>query len=159
MHTRRTQILRRLFRVALFAAAASLGAYIPFKYATQMHAVTGFYAFIFPFSALLAAAGIVAAVNPDKACDCGPTVRSGIAALSVLWLATGMLCVSALADGVMSHPLRGSLATFQMTAQHVFLSLSLIAFAWMPRRVAVALGAEAVSSRETVPSATPARAT
>ncbi|MEO6407125.1 MAG: hypothetical protein ABIO45_00015 [Burkholderiaceae bacterium] len=158
MQTRQTHILGWLFRVALFAAAASLAVYIPFKYATQMHAVTGFYAFIFPFSALLAAAGIVVAVKPERACDCGPTVRSGIAALSVLWLATGMLCVSALADTVMSHPLRGSMATFQMTAQHIFLSLSLIAFAWLPRRMAAALGGEVVSPREPVPGATPARA-
>ena len=158
MQTRQTRILGWLFRVALFAAAASLAVYIPFKYATQLHAVTGFYAFIFPLSALLATAGIVVAVKPERACDCGPTVRSGIAALSVLWLATGMLCASALAGAVMSHPLRGSLATFQMTTQHVFLSLSLIAFAWLPRRMAAALGGEVVSPREPVPGATPARA-
>lgn len=158
MQTRQTHIFGWLFRVALFAAAASLAVYIPFKYATQLHAVTGFYAFIFPFSALLAAAGIVVAVKPQRACECGPTVRSGIAALSVLWLVTGMLCVSALVDAVMSHPLRGSMATFQMATQHVFLSLSLIAFAWVPRRMAAALGSEVVSPREPIPGATPARA-
>ncbi len=157
MQTRRTQILGWLFRVALFAAAASLAVYIPFKYATQLHAVTGFYAFIFPFSALLATAGIVLALKPEIACDCGPTVRSGFAALSVLWLTTGMLCVSALADAVVSHPLSGILATFQMTTQHIFLSLSLMAFAWLPRRMAAALGGSVVSQREPVSRAAPGR--
>ncbi|MEO7244536.1 MAG: hypothetical protein ABIX12_05245 [Rubrivivax sp.] len=158
MQTRPTQLPGTLFRVALFAAAASLALYIPFKYATQLHAVTGFYAFIFPLSALLAAAGIVVALKPEKACDCGPAVRSGIAALSLLWLTTGMLCISALADAVASQPLRGSLATFQMAAQHIFLSLSLLAFAWRPRRMASAVGARADSPRETPTGAAPARA-
>ena len=147
-----------LFRIALFAAAISLALYIPFKYATRLHAVAGFYAFIFPLSALLAAAGIVLALKPDKACDCCPTVRSGIAALSLLWLTTGMLCVSALADAVASQPLRGSLATFQMFAQHVFLSLTLLAFAWKPLRMANAIGVRLNSSPPTVIGTAPAGA-
>ena len=52
------------FRIALFAAAASLAAYIPYKYATQLHAIQGLYAFLFPLSAILAAAGIALAVRP-----------------------------------------------------------------------------------------------
>ena len=135
-HTPRTQVLGRIFRAALFAAAASLAAYIGYKYATQLHAVQGLYAFLFPWSTLLATAGIVFAVKPQKACECGATMRSGIAALSLLWLAAGLMCIGALADAVVAHPLRGSIATFQMLAQHVFLSLALIAFAAMPGRVA-----------------------
>lgn len=134
------QIPGWLFRAALFAAAASLAAYIPYKYLTQLHAIEGLYAFLFPLSALLAAAGLVAATRPGKACDCGVTMRTGVAALSVLWLATGVLCVGSLSDAVLEHPLHGSIATFHMLAQHVFLSLSLIAFAAMPRRMAKALG-------------------
>ena len=129
-----------LFRAALFAAAASLAAYIPYKYATQLHAVSGLYAFLFPLSALLAAAGMIVAVKPEKACDCGATMRTGVAALAGLWLVTGMLCVGSLAQSVLAHPLHGLIATFHMLAQHVFLSLSLIAFAWAPRRMASALG-------------------
>ena len=41
-----------LFRIALFAAAARLAACIPYKYATQLHAVDGLCAFLFPLSAL-----------------------------------------------------------------------------------------------------------
>lgn len=128
------------FRVALFAAAASLAVYIPYKYATQLHAVTGIYAFLFPLSALLAAAGIVLAVKPQRGCDCGVSMRAGVGALSALWLATGVLCVGSLTVAVMEHPMHGSIATFHMLVQHVFLSLSLIAFAFMPDRMAEMLG-------------------
>ena len=134
-----------LFRAALFAAAASLVAYVPYKYATQLHTLQGLYAFLFPLSTLLAAAGIVFAVKPEKACDCSMTMRSGLAVLSGLWLATGLLCVGTLADAVLAHPLRGSFATFHMLAQHVFLSLSLLALALVPGRMARALGAAPVS--------------
>ena len=158
MQSQPTPVSAMLFRIALFAAATSLALYIPFKYATRLHAVAGFYAFIFPLSALLAAAGIVLALKPEKACDCGSTVRSGIAALSLLWLTTGMLCVSALADAVASQPLRGSLATFQMVAQHVFLSLALLAFAWRPRRMAIAVGARVDSPPTTIIGTAPAGA-
>jgi hypothetical protein len=140
-------VLGWLFRAALFAAATSLAAYIPYKYATQLHAVSGLYAFLFPLSALLAAAGIVVAVKPDKACDCGVTIRSGVAALSALWLATGVMCVGTLTNAIIEHPLHGSIATFHMLAQHVFLSLALIAFAWTPQRMARALGVDAAPRR------------
>ncbi len=134
-----------LFRAALFAAAASLAAYIPYKYATQLLAITGFYAFLFPLSSLLAVAGMIFAVKPTKACDCGTTMRSGIAALSVLWLATGVMCVGTLTDAVIKDPLHGSIATFHMLAQHVFLSASLIAFAWLPTRMARVLATRGMS--------------
>ena len=137
-----------LSRAALFGAGASLAAYIVYKYATQLHATSGLYAFLFPLSALLAAAGMIVAVKPEKACDCGATMRTGVGALAGLWLVTGMLCVGSLTQSVIEHPLRGSLATLQMLAQHVFLSLALIAFAWAPRRMAKAFGAgPAPSSR------------
>ncbi len=143
--SRSTPILGWLFRAALFAAAASLAAYIPYKYATQLHAISGFYAFLFPLSSLLAVAGMLLAVKPAKACDCGVTMRSGIAALSVLWLATGVMCVGTLTDAVVKDPVHGSIATFHMVAQHVFLSISLIAFAWMPERMARALASREMS--------------
>ncbi len=137
-----------LLRAALFLAAASLAAYIPYKYATQLHAVTGFYAFLFPLSALLAGAGIFAAVKPDKACDCGVTMRSGVAALSLLWLATGVMCVGSLTEAVIEHPMHGSIATFHMIAQHVFLSLMLLAIALAPQRMAKAMGVEPAPQRQ-----------
>ena len=143
-----------LFRAALFAAAASLAAYIPYTYATQLHAISGIYAFLFPLSSLLAFAGMIFAVKPAKACDCGVTMRSGMAALSVLWLATGVMCVGTLTDAVTKDPLHGSIATFHMVTQHVFLSASLIAFAWMPTRMARALGVATASFAQSMSGST-----
>lgn len=139
-----------LFRAALFAAAASLAAYIPYKYATQFHAISGLYAFLFPLSAVLAAVGMIVAVKPETACDCGTTMRTGLAALAGLWLVTGMMCVGTLTQSVLENPLRGLIATFHMFAQHVFLSLSLIAFAWAPQRMARALGVTTALRRQPI---------
>jgi hypothetical protein len=137
----RNSLRALLFRAALFAAAASLAGYIPYKYTTQLHAISGLYAFLFPLSSLLAVAGIVFAVKPQKACDCGPATRGGIGALSILWLATGVMCAGMLTEAVIENPLHGSIATFHMIAQHVFLSASILAFAvapdWMATRLAV----------------------
>ena len=141
--SRPTLIFGSLLRVALFVAAASLAAYIPYKYATQLHAVQGFYAFLFPLSALLAVAGMIVAVKLASACDCGTTMRTGVGALSVLWLATGVMCVGSLTEAVIEHPLHGSIATFHMLAQHVFLSIMLIAVALNPKRMASVFGASA----------------
>ena len=128
------------FRIALFAAAASLAAYIPYKYATQLHAIQGLYAFLFPLSAILAAAGITLAVRPKTGCDCSKMVRSGVGAVAVLWLATGVLCVGSLVGAVEERPASGLFATFHMVAQHVFLSLTVIAFAFAPRAMARLMG-------------------
>jgi hypothetical protein len=137
-----------LLRAALFAAAASLALYIPYKYATQLHAMSGLYAFLFPLSALLAAAGIVLAVKPEKACDCSVTLRTGTVALSGLWLATGLLCVGMLSDSIVASPLHGTIATLHMLVQHVFLSAMLIAFAVAPQRLAGWLGARPSSAAQ-----------
>lgn len=151
----RTPISGWAFRAALFVAAAWLAVYIPFKYATQLHAISGLYAFAFPLSAILALAGMVVAWKPRSACDCSVPVRAGVGAVSVLWLVTGMLCVKSLAEGIVENPLRGTFATFQMAAQHVFLSLSLLAFAIVPLRMARALGTASVPAQR-ASSATPA---
>lgn len=129
-----------VFRLALFLSAISLAAYIPYKYATQLHAITGIYAFLFPLSGVLALAGIVVAVKPETACDCGVPMRAGVGAVALLWMATGVLCVKSLAVGVMNDPLQGSIATVHMLAQHVLLSLSLLAFAFFPERMVRLLG-------------------
>lgn len=151
--SRPTLIFGSLLRVALFVAAASLAAYIPYKYATQLHAVQGFYAFLFPLSALLAVAGMIVAVKPGKACDCGTTMRTGVGALSVLWLATGVMCVGSLTEAVIEHPLHGSIASFHMLAQHVFLSIMLVAFALNPQRMAGLFGARPEQTRLSVAAA------
>lgn len=138
-----------LFRVGLFAAAASLAGYIPYKYATQLHAIQGLYAFLFPLSAVLAVAGIVLALQPKKACDCSAGVRAGIGVLAGLWLVTGVMCVATLADAVAKNPGVGLFATFHMLAQHVFLSSAIIAFAVAPRTMANKLGGTMPASSAT----------
>lgn len=132
----------QVFRAALFLAGASLAAYIPYKYATQLHATTGPYAFLFPLSGLLAIAGMWLAVKPQSTCDCSVPMRGGIGALSLLWMATGVQCARMLAVGVMDDPLLGSIAAFHMIAQHVFLSLSLLTFVFFPLRMARWLGVQ-----------------
>jgi len=138
-----------LFRVGLLAAALSLAAYIPYKYATQLHAIQGLYAFLFPLSAVLAVVGIVLALQPKKACDCSAGVRAGIGVLAGLWLVTGVLCVPTLVEAITKNPAGGLFAAFHMSAQHVFLSLAIIAFAVAPRTMANKLGTMPASS-ETV---------
>ena len=129
-----------IFRGALFATAASLAAYIVFKYATQLHAITGLYAFLFPLSSVLAVAGIVLAVRPRTGCDCSTPMRAGAGALAVLWLATGVICVPSLIEMAADAPVNGTFAMFHMVAQHVFLSLSVLAFAFAPRAMLRLLG-------------------
>lgn len=132
-------VLPLTFRVLLFGAAASLAVYIPFKYATQLHAVTGLYAFLFPLSGLLAAAGIVLSLRPRAACALNLSMRFGLGSVAVLWSATGALCLPSLAASVARAPAAGLLATFHMTAQHLFLSLTVLAFAIAPQALATAL--------------------
>ena len=127
------------FRIALFIAAASLAAYIPYKFATSLHAMQGMYAFLFPLSGFLAIAGMALAVKP-MACDCGVGVRSGIAGLSVLWGAVGVLCTGSLIGMIIATPAAGLFATFHMLTQHVFLPASLLAFAFAPAWLMPKLG-------------------
>ena len=135
------KLVASVFRVLLFAAAASLAAYIPFKYATQLHTVEGSYAVLFPFSSLLAIAGMILAVRPQLACGCSSATRGSLAVLGVAWMVTGMICVPALTVSIMNNPAAGLFATFQMIAQHIFLSLSIFVFALVPDRMARRLGA------------------
>ena len=145
-----------VFRVALFAAAASLAIYIPIKYATNLHAMQGLYGFLFPLSGILALAGMVLAIKPRVSCSCGDMdaqisvpMRAGVAAIAVLWLANGILCVPTLA-AIYQHSFWGAaFAAVHLTAQHIFLSLSVIAFTlapyWMTRKLG--LMADTASAR------------
>lgn len=125
-----------LFRIGLFAAGASLAFYIPFKYATQLHTVTGLYAVLFPLSGLLALAGMVLAVRPQTGCDCSTIVRAAGGGLALLWLATGLLCIPSLSETILKTPAGGLIATAHMLLQHVFLALGILAFAVAPRALA-----------------------
>ena len=120
------------FRWALFAAGLSLALYLPFRYATNPPAIPSLYAFLLPLSSILAGGGIVLALRPGFSSQLHTFVRAGIAAVAVLWLVAGMVCIPSLGLRILSAPVVGLLATFQMLAQHVFLSLSVGAFALKP---------------------------
>ncbi len=128
-------------RVVLFLSAATLALYIPFKYATQLHAITGIYAFLFPLSGLLAIAGITLSVRPQTACDCSTMTRGGAGVLAAGWMMTGLMCISSLTEMVQEVPLGGTVAMVHMLAQHVVLSMAIIAFAIWPRQTAISFGA------------------
>ena len=154
-----------IFRVALFAAAASLAFYIPFKYATQMHVMQGLYAFLFPLSGILALAGMALAIRPRLGCSCGDMdaqigvpLRAGVGAIAVLWMVNGMLCVPTLAAMIQHSVWGGAFAAVHLTAQHIFLSSAILAFAfapyWMARKLGVTAdigAASSVASDRTLP--------
>jgi len=138
-----------LFRVALFAVAASLAGYIIFKYATSLHATEGLYALLFPFSSILALVGISFAVKPMTSCDCSVEFRAGVGGLSVAWMATGMNCVSSLANTIAVSPGAGSFAAFQMVSQHILLPMAILGFLYAPGWMLGKLGIE-IDSRSPV---------
>lgn len=127
--------LGAIFRVALFAAGFSLAGYVLYQYLGRPHATEGFYAVLFPLSSLLSLAGMVFAVRPRSACSCSLGLRAGLGALSMVWIATGMMCMPMLLAWIGESPGKGIFALFHMIAQHVFLSLSVMAFVFFPRRV------------------------
>jgi len=129
-----------LFRVALFAVATSLAGYIVFKYATSLHATEGLYALLFPFSSILALVGITFAVKPMTSCDCSVEFRAGVGGLSVAWMATGMNCVSSLANTIAVSPAAGSFAAFQMVSQHILLPMAILGFLYAPTWMLAKLG-------------------
>ena len=137
-----------VFRVALFAAGASLALYIPYKYATELHAISGLYAYLFPLSGVLAVLGMALSVRPESACDCSGSMRVGAAALAGVWMATGVICAPLLVETIAKSPAGGLFATFHMLVQHVFLSLSVIAFAVAPRAMSRMLVRSAVTNGE-----------
>ena len=135
-----------ILRAGLFLIAFSLALYIPFKYATQLHAITGLYAFLFPLSGLLALAGMVLSVKPQAACDCSGTIRTGGGVLAGLWMATGLMCIPSLTETVRVMPLGGAFAMFHMLTQHVVLPMAILAFAFSPGRTARIFGASSPSA-------------
>lgn len=131
-----------VYRWVMFAAAASLAAYIPYKYATKLHAIEGLYAFLFPLSSVLAIAGIVLAIRPGLVFRVPLLPRAVVGAVAVGWMATGMLCAKSLTLGVIENPGPGTFAVFHMLVQHVVLSVQVAALALAPRALYQQLGVE-----------------
>jgi len=130
-----------LFRSALFAAATSLAVFIFYKLATTLHATEGLYAFMFPWSALLALAGITLAVKPEASCDCSVPMRSGMGTIAALWMATGAMCGPHIVDMAAHSPMQALYVGSLMTTQHIFLSSVILAFAFAPLWMTRKLGA------------------
>ena len=129
-----------LFRIALFAAAASLVVYIPYKYANTAHALTGLYAFLFPMSSILGLVGMALAIKPEASCSCNMVTRVGFGTFSALWIVTGIQCIPHLTEMIEKNALGGVIATAHMSIQHILLSLVIIAFAIAPYWMTLKLG-------------------
>lgn len=133
--TRNAETKQRLdawkaFRAVIFLAAASLAIYIPYKYATQLHATEGLYAFLFPLSSVLALGGIVFAWKPALVFRIPFLLRAPVGLIAAGWIGTGLLCIPSL----MQTTLNGGLfATFHLLVQHVVLSISLGTLVLAPR--------------------------
>lgn len=130
----------KIFRTALFGAAASLAVFILYKLSTTLHATEGFYAFMFPLSAILAAAGMTLAIKPAMSCDCSVAMRSGVGATAVLWLATGAMCGPHIAEMAAHSPMRALYVGSLMTTQHIFLSSVILVFVFVPTWMSRKLG-------------------
>lgn len=127
-----------LFRVALGVVALSLWAYIPYRYATRPPGVEGVlgtaYTVLFPLAAVLALAALVAAWRPAlvERLAARPWLRGALGAYGATWLVMGLMCVPSLQATAAAAPLKGTIATLHMTAQHVFLGLAAVGAAWRP---------------------------
>lgn len=119
---KRRHFTQTALRLAVFAAAVSLFAYVPYRYLTHPPALRGLYGFLFPLSPLLAIAGFGIAIDARTLLKLPLLVRAVIVTLAVLWLAAGIVCVPLLLEEISMAPGRGLAASFQMLAQHIFLS-------------------------------------
>lgn len=120
-------------RLALVVGGVTLAGYIPFKYATEPHALRGLYGFLFPLSPVLAAAGVALGLKPHLAVRAPVWLRTGLAALAVGWVATGLLCIPSLVSMIRRSPGAGLFALSHMLLQHVALSVGVAALALAPQ--------------------------
>ena len=129
---RKLSFAQVFFKAALLVSAVSLLVYIPYKYVTHLHALKGLYAFVFPLSPVVAVAGIALALFPQRVLKLPSFVRAGIISIATVWMITGLLCVPTLVGQTLLAPASGLFATFQMIAQHIFLSLSVVVLVLAP---------------------------
>lgn len=134
-------------RWALLAAGVSLAFYLPYRYAVRPPVTPGLYSFLFPLSAVLAAAGVALAWRPGIVLRLPYAIRAAIGAVALLWFVAGMVCVPSLGLKIVASPIAGLFATFQMVVQHVFLSAAVGAFALRPHETFERLGLAAPSAR------------
>ena len=135
------------FRAVMLVTAASLAIYIPYKYATQLHAIDGLYAVLFPLSSVLAIAGVALGVRPALAFRLPTPARAAVGAIAGSWLMTGVLCIPSLTETTLEAPAAGLFATFHMLAQHVVLSLAVSALVLAPRATYARFGVEPPAPR------------
>lgn len=136
------------FRFVLLAAAVSLLAYIPYKYATGLHATQGVYFYLFPLSGVVALLGIVLSVRPALGFRLPLWARAGVATVAMGWIATGILCIPSLTRMTLAAPLAGLFATFHMAAQHLFLSGAVVFLLLAPHSVYSLFGVTSVGVGE-----------
>lgn len=149
-----TRLRALLLRIVLGLTAVSLLAYVPYRYAVRPPGWEGvlgtLYALLFPIAALLAVAGLAAAVRPSvlrRLRGSGgareAALRTGIGVYAGLWVLMGLMCVPSLSALAETAPVKGLFSTVHMTAQHVFLGFAAVATTWRPAAAEALLRGEA----------------
>lgn len=120
-----------LLRAVLFFSGISLIGYVLYRYAfsgSPPEAGT-VYGVIFPSSVLLGVLAITLAFRPglfrgaDGAGGWG--IRGGVFAFGAVWMATGLLCVQSLTQGILESPVFGTLNFLHMVSHHVVIPAGL----------------------------------
>lgn len=126
----------RILRALLLLAGVSLVAYMPYKAITQYDALQQIYGPWFLQGGVVAVAALLFFWRPGVAAGTPMVLRLAVGAAALLWLRTGLACTPGLVKQITESIPAGGFAWFHMTAQHIFLSLGVLAFAVAPRAIA-----------------------
>lgn len=137
---RRTRRRWKVIRALLTLAGLSLVFYMPFKALTQYDRLTDIYGPWFLQGMVVAVAGTLFAYRPGFTARLPLLVRAAVAISAVLWMRTGLACTPHLIKTIQASLGAGLFAWFHMLAQHVFLSLGVVAFSVAPKAIAERMG-------------------
>ena len=132
----------KVVRALLLLAGLSLAFYMPWKALTQYDKLTDIYGPWFLQGAVVAVAGTLFAYRPGFAARLPLIMRVAVAVSAVLWMRTGLACTPHLIKTIQASLGPGLFAWFHMLAQHVLLSLGVVAFAAAPRWLGQRLGGD-----------------
>jgi len=137
---RETRRSWKALRALLVLAGLSLVLYMPFKALTQYDKLSDIYGPWFLQGMVVAVAGTLFAFRPRFAARLPLLLRIAVAVSAVLWMRTGLACTPHLIKTIQASLGPGLLAWSHMLAQHVFLSLGVVAFAVAPKFLAERMG-------------------
>lgn len=142
-HTKRRW---KVIRALLVLAGLSLAFYMPWKALTQYDRLSDIYGPWFLQGMVVAVAGTLFAWRPGFAGRVPLLLRAAVAISALLWMRTGLACTPYLLKTIQTSLGPGLFAWFHMFAQHVFLSLGVVAFAIAPRWLGTRMGAETLAA-------------